>query len=248
MPWGREKGTIRAMEQCRVVAPRRRAALIKRLAACAVMTVMMLTGNMHAMAQSQGRPGPCLILAYGDSLTAGYGLLPSEAFPSVLEKRLKDMGLDVTVVNAGVSGETSAGGLARLEWTLSGLERMPEVAILELGANDGLQGLDPADMEENLAGIIERFQSEGITVLLAGMYVMANMGESYSQAYNAVFPDLAGQYGTVFTPFFLEGVAGAPELNQMDGIHPNAVGVELIVDNVLPQVLQAMEQAGCSAQ
>lgn len=179
-----------------------------------------------------------VILAYGDSLTAGWGLPAQAAFPVLLEKRLRADGLDVRVINAGVAGETSAAGLARLDWVLSGLEqdlgRMPDLAILELGANDSLRGDDPRAMEQNLAAILRQFKDRDVPVLLCGMYAMVNLGREYAEAYNAVFPRLAEQYAAGYVPFFLEGVALNPDLNQADGLHPNEAGMAVVVENVYP--------------
>lgn len=202
---------------------------------------------MQGYAQGQEEGKGCVVLAYGDSLTAGYGVLPAEAFPALLEKRLRAQGYVVTVVNAGVSGDTSADGLARLDWTLSGLERPPEVVILELGANDALRGEDPALMEADLETLIRRFKEQGAVILFTGMYAMVNMGDEYSAAYNAVFPRLAEKHQLAFYPFFLQGVAGVPELNQPDGIHPNGQGVTRIVDSILPLVQEVLDRAGCAA-
>lgn len=181
------------------------------------------------------------ILALGDSLTAGYGLGPGEAFPERLQQALAARGDDVRVVNAGVSGDTSGGGLARVDWLLA---EKPDLAIIELGANDGLRALDPADTERNIAAIIEKLQGAGVGILLTGMYAPPNLGKDYVDAFNAVFPNLAERYSVDFYPFFLEGVVAQPELNLGDGMHPNAEGVQVIVDNILPSVVKALEKAG----
>lgn len=169
----------------------------------------------------------------GDSLTAGYGLAVDEAFPAQLERRLRAAGTDITVINAGVSGDTSAGGLARVDWTLGD---NPTFALVELGANDGLRGIEPSDMEANLAGIIERLQAQGVSVMLAGMMAPPNLGRDYADDFNAVYPRLAERYGVAFYPFFLDGVATEPSLNQEDGIHPTADGVAVIVERILPYI------------
>lgn len=177
----------------------------------------------------------------GDSLTAGYGLAPHEAFPAQLERRLRDLGVEMTVLNAGVSGDTSAGGRARVDWVLGD---RPHFAIIELGANDGLRGIEPADMEANLAVIIERLQARGIAVMLAGMYAPPNLGRDYANAFNAVYPRLAERYGVPLYPFFLDGVAAEPSLNLDDGIHPTAEGVSVIVERILPHVIDWIAESG----
>jgi len=170
----------------------------------------------------------------GDSLTAGYGLAVDEAFPAQLERRLRGVGVEMTVINAGVSGDTSAGGRARVDWMLGD---NPDFAIIELGANDGMRGIDPIDMEANLAAIIERLQAQGVSVMIAGMLAPPNLGRDYAEDFNAVYPRLAGRYGVAFYPFFLDGVAAEPDLNQEDGIHPTADGIAVIVERMLPHVL-----------
>ncbi|MBI3706321.1 MAG: arylesterase [Proteobacteria bacterium] len=179
------------------------------------------------------------LIAFGDSLTAGYGLPREAAFPARLEAALRRTGLTIEVVNAGVSGETTAGGLARLDWALGG--EPPEFAVVELGANDALRGLDPAAAFANLDKIIARLKGRGVKVLIAGMYAPGNFGRAYADAFNAVFPRLAEKHGIPLYPFFLDGVAGEPALNQADGIHPNARGVELIVERILPYVERLLD-------
>lgn len=177
---------------------------------------------------------PLRIVAMGDSLTAGYGLPAGEDFVTRLEAALQEKGFNVRLENAGVSGDTSAGGLQRLDWGLSGGD--VAAVILELGANDALRGLDPAETRRNLARIIETLQARDIPVFLAGMRAPPSMGAEYTSAFDAIFPDLAAEYQTGFYPFFLEGVAADPALNQEDYIHPNAAGVEVIVKNILPYI------------
>lgn len=177
------------------------------------------------------------LLLLGDSLTAGYGLPEDEAFPAQLEAALKARGHDVIVIDAGVSGDTTAGGRARLAWVLSGAPGgTVDAAVVELGANDGLRGLPPADMRTNLAAILNQFARRRIPVLLEGMHAMPNLGKAYGREYDAAFTELARSHDVLFDPFFLEGVAAKPELNQADGLHPNAKGVAVIVARLVPKV------------
>lgn len=167
------------------------------------------------------------IVALGDSLTAGLGLDLSQAWPALIQERLDAEGYAYRVVNAGVSGDTSAGGRRRLDWVLEG---NVEVLVLELGANDGLRGLSIAEMKANLSAIIREAKSRGIDVLLCGMEAPPNFGPEYTRDYRAAFADLAAEHGVAFLPFFLQGVAGEPSLNQPDGIHPNVEGTRRVAD------------------
>ncbi len=176
---------------------------------------------------------PLKLLALGDSLTAGYGLPSSESFTTRLQGTLKAQGLNVVVVNAGVSGDTSAGGLARLDWLLAD---KPDFALVELGANDGLRGLDPQVTYDNLDALLTRLGQRGIPALLAGMYAPPNLGRDYAEQFNNVFPRLAEKHGVLLYPFFLDGVAAEAALNQPDGIHPNAKGVGVVVERIMPYV------------
>ncbi len=187
-----------------------------------------------------GRPQVLLVL--GDSLAAGYGLPQGQGFCERLEAALRAHGRNVRVINAGLSGDTSAGGLARLDWLLSGPDGLPDAAIVELGANDALRGLDPARTRANLAAILERLAADRVRVLLAGMFAPPNMDAAYARAFNAVYPDLAKARGVALHPFFLEGVAGNPALNQADGIHPNEAGVARVVAGILPAVEALLAQ------
>jgi acyl-CoA thioesterase I len=173
------------------------------------------------------------LIALGDSLTAGYGLPEKQAFTNQLQRYLVAHELDIQVINAGVSGDTSAGGFSRLDWTLSG---GADFVLLELGANDALRGLEPSDTRNNLAAIIEKLQQQNIPVLLAGMKAPPNLGNDYVKEYDAVFPRLASKYNTGFYPFFLDGVAAIPSLNQNDGIHPNEEGVKIIINRLGPVI------------
>lgn len=173
------------------------------------------------------------ILALGDSLTAGYGVAADAAFPVQLERALRADGYDVSVINAGVSGDTSAGGRARLDWALGD---KPQVAIVELGANDGLRGLDPAVTEQNLDAILARLRAEKVRVLLTGMLAPPNYGPDYAKSFAAIYPRLAERHKVTLYPFFLDGVARDPKLNQGDGLHPTRDGVAEIVRRILPSV------------
>jgi len=181
------------------------------------------------------------ILAFGDSLTAGYGLPADKSFAAQLEKRLRDEGRPVRVTNAGVSGDTSSGGLARLDWSL---EDRPDLVVLELGANDGLRGLSPERMRENLDAMIRRSLDTGARVILAGMRAPVNWGLAYRKDFDSVFPDLAEKFDIPLYPFFLEGVALDPSLVLDDGLHPNAAGVARIVEGILPLVLEELDRRG----
>ena len=169
------------------------------------------------------------IVILGDSLTAGLGLPVDQSYPALLQERLKAEGSSYQIVNAGVSGDTSAGGLSRLDWALDGDVR---VLIVALGGNDGLRGLPPAQLKENLAQIITRAQKRGITVILAGMEAPPNYGREYIVGFHQVYPELAREYRVALVPFLLDGVAGQETLNQRDGIHPSAEGARLVADNV----------------
>ncbi|HWF86885.1 MAG TPA: arylesterase [Vicinamibacterales bacterium] len=169
------------------------------------------------------------IVFLGDSLTAGLGLSADEAYPSLLQQRLNEQGLPYDVVNAGVSGDTSAGGLSRLEWALSGDVR---VLIVALGGNDGLRGLPPEQLKRNLTEIILRAQARHITVVLAGMEAPPNYGRDYAIAFHRIYPSLAKEYHVALVPFLLQGVGGVDRLNQRDGIHPTAEGARIVADNV----------------
>lgn len=169
------------------------------------------------------------VVFLGDSLTAGYGLAREESVPALIQQRLESAGYPHEVINAGVSGDTSAGGLSRLDWSLQG---DVDVLVIELGGNDGLRGLPTAALQQNLDEIITRAQARGITVLLTGMEALPNYGAAYTSAFRQVFRDLAEEHQVAFVPFFLEGVAGNPSLNLPDDIHPNAEGARIIEANI----------------
>ncbi|MEJ1240085.1 arylesterase [Chryseolinea sp. T2] len=175
---------------------------------------------------------PKVILFYGDSLTAGYGLSTEEAFPAIIDKTLNQKGKPVKVINAGLSGETSAGGLSRLDWVL----RQPvDIFVLELGANDGLRGLPLDETRKNLQSIIDAVRKKypGVNIVIAGMMVPPNMGPDYTAAFQKIFPDLAKKNNARLIPFLLQGVAGNEKLNNADGIHPNVEGHKIVATNVL---------------
>lgn len=184
---------------------------------------------------------PVRIVALGDSLTAGFGVAPEDAFPVRLQAWLKAHGIDAQVANAGVSGDTTAGGLARLDWAMA---EPADAVLVELGANDALRALDPADARKNLDAILTRLDQRKVKVLLLGMKSLANWGADYASAFDAIYPALAEQHHVLLYPFFLDGVALQPKLNQPDGLHPNARGVGVIVDRVGPYVLRLLNGAG----
>ncbi|MFT0862316.1 arylesterase [Ancylobacter sp. G4_0304] len=176
---------------------------------------------------------PLRLVAFGDSLTAGYGLAATDAFPAQLQAALKARGHDVVIENAGVSGDTTSAGLARLDWSIpDGTQGV----IVELGANDALRGLDPAIAEASLDKILARLKERGIPVMIAGMRAPPNLGKAYQERFDPIYGRLAEKYGVPLYPFFLDGVAGQVALNQRDGIHPTPEGVKIIVANILPAV------------
>ena len=178
------------------------------------------------------------IVFLGDSLTAGLGLEASQSFPALIGQKLASEGDNYEIVNAGVSGDTSAGGLRRLEWSLEGNAK---VVVVALGANDGLRGLSPVEMKKNLAAILERTTARGMTVILAGMEAPPNFGADYTREFRSVYTDLAQQYRVRFIPFLLAGVAGNSSLNQADGIHPNGRGAQVVADLVWAELKNAIK-------
>lgn len=179
------------------------------------------------------------IVAVGDSLTAGYGVDEGDAYPALLEKKLQADGYNYKVVNAGVSGETSSGTLSRMEWILT-LE--PDIVILETGANDGLRGIDTEVAEKNISEILQLLKDKDVIVVLTGMKMVWNLGPAYVAQFNRIYPKLAKEFDVVYMPFFLEGVATKGNLNQGDGIHPNAQGYQIIAENIYPYVVEAIEK------
>jgi acyl-CoA thioesterase-1 len=201
-----------------------------------VMTgIYLASANQPAM----GAPAPPRLLILGDSLSAGYGLPHEQGFEAQLSTALAAAGHPVRIVDAAVSGDTSTGGLARLDWALSD---GADAAIVELGANDGLRGTDTALMERNLGAILDHLAARHIPVLLSGMYAPPNLGQEYSTSFRAVFERLSKRPGLLFDPFFLEGVASHPDLIQADGLHPTDEGVHLIVTRILPLVEQLLAE------
>ncbi|MBB6125050.1 arylesterase [Sphingobium subterraneum] len=177
-----------------------------------------------------------LVVAFGDSLYAGYGVAQNESFPHELEKALKAKGENVEVRNAGVSGETTQAGLQRLEFTLDGLPRKPDLVLLGLGGNDMLRGLDPAQSEKNLRAMLDILKARKLPVVLTGMLAAPNMGADYATRFNAIYPALAKAYDVPLYPFFLEGVIGDARYMQADSVHPNPAGVDIIVGKIAPLV------------
>lgn len=215
-PWG-QMGTVRALFNLCLVC-------------------LALLGHVSP-ASAEDRP--IRIVAFGDSLTAGYGLPPKNAFPVRLEAALKARGHNVTVVNAGVSGDTTAGGLARLDWAVPD---DADAVIVELGANDALRGLDPAAARKNLGTVLKRIKAKGADILLTGMRAPRNYGPEYTGAFDRIFPALAREHDTLYYPFFLDGVILDAALNLDDGMHPNAKGVDVIVQGILPHVEELIER------
>ena len=206
-------------------------------AACFTFAWVFAGAQQIALGAGPDPDPPIKIVALGDSLTAGLGLPADQSFPAKLDKALRARGDSVEVINAGVSGDTASDGAARLDWSVPD---GTDAVIVELGANDALRGIDPKVTRAALADILERLQRRHIAALLTGMRAPRNMGASYTQAFDAVFPELAMKYGVLLYPFFLEGVAADAALNQPDGIHPTAAGVDIIVARILPKTEELM--------
>jgi len=203
--------------------------------ALSITLLILVTLSRTPLAQAEEA---IRVLALGDSLTTGYGLPKPDGFPAKLERSLQAQGINVTVINAGVSGDTTAGGRARLDWAL---ESNPHVAIIELGANDAMRGIDPGATWHNLDAILTTLKARGVAVLLTGMVAPPNYGDRFAEIFDSIYPRLAEHHGVLLYPFFLDGVAADPSLNQADGIHPTAAGVDRIVERILPYVLKVME-------
>jgi acyl-CoA thioesterase-1 len=221
------------------VQPSRRAILFW---ACFSSACLGLAGAL-TVAPGQAAERPVRIVVLGDSLSAGLGLGIQDALPAKLEKALKARGLDVAIENAGVSGDTAAGGLARLDWSVA---EGTDAVILELGANDALRGVDPKQTRASLDAIIARLKARKIAVLLAGMLAPRNYGPDYAKAFDPIYPELAAAHDLILYPFILDGVAGNAALNQRDGMHPTAAGVDIMVTGMLPKAeeLVARVRAG----
>lgn len=206
---------------------------------------MVLAVSLLASAAKFGsaEARPIKILAMGTSLTQGYGLPPGTEFTTQLQAALKAQGIDAEIVNAGVSGDTSSGGLSRLDWSLAD---HPDAAILELGSNDMLRGVPPKVTEKNLRAILSTLQKDHVPVLFTGMHAQRNLGPDYVAEFDAIYPRLAKEYPVIFYPFILDGVALNPKLNQADGLHPNPAGVKIIVARILPDVKKLIAKASAA--
>jgi acyl-CoA thioesterase-1 len=204
---------------------------------------MLTIACVFAAVPAQAQDKPVNIVVLGDSLSAGFGLAGEAAFPSRLSAALKAKGVAARITNAGVSGDTAPGGLERLDWSVP---EGTDAVILELGANDMLRGLEPDVTRRALDQIITRLKARNIAVLLCGMRAAPNMGDTYTKAYDAIFPALASTHQVVFYPFFLDGVAADNTLNQRDGLHPNAAGVDVIVKRILPKVEELIARVRAS--
>jgi acyl-CoA thioesterase-1 len=198
------------------------------------MLAIVLLSAAPAMAADK------MILAFGDSLTAGYGLKPAEAFPAQLEAALRRDKVAVRVQNAGVSGDTTAQARARLDWVLQSMKQKPDLVIVQLGGNDMLRGIDPAQTRANLSAILAELKKRKMPVLLAGMLAAPNLGSDYGKRFNPIYPALAKQYGAGLYPFFLKGVTGNPALQLPDHMHPTAKGVAVVVRGISPSVKKAL--------
>lgn len=198
-----------------------------------LIVALMTAGPVLAQAPATTPAKPVKMVVLGDSLSAGLGLSAAAAFPARLQKTLADKGIKVDMINAGVSGDTSSGGRDRLDWSIP---EGTEAVILELGANDALRGIDPAVTRAALSEILTRLKARKIAVLLCGMLAPPNYGSDYAARFNAIYPELSKSFGVPLYPFFLEGVAADAKLNQPDGLHPTADGVDVIVKNILPMV------------
>jgi acyl-CoA thioesterase-1 len=220
------------------------AATVNSRIAALVAPVLFLVLCLAAVAgHAQG--GPVKIAILGDSLTAGFGVSPKQAFPAQLQAALGRRARHVTILNHGVSGDTMAGGLARVDWMLAD---KPDIVLVELGANDALRALDPAAAERNLDTIITKLKEAGVTVWLAGMLAPRNYGPEYAAQFDGLYKRLADKHGVPLYPFFLDGVAQDRALNQPDGIHPNPAGVEVIVDRILPFITKNLDDYAASVR
>lgn len=218
------------------------AAVNSRIAAFLMLALTLLAFPAHA--QTAPRPAePIRLAILGDSLAAGYGLAPAQAFPARLEAALKGKDRNVTVINHGVSGDTTAGGMERVDWMLGD---KPDIVLVELGGNDALRALDPASTERNLDAIVTKLKAAGVTVWLAGMLAPRNFGPEYAAQFDGLFKKIADKHDVPLYPFFLDGVAQDPALNQPDGIHPNARGVDIVVERITPFVTGNLDKHATS--
>ena len=216
------------------------AAVNSRIAAFLVLLVCVL-----AVSGAQAQTAPIKLAVLGDSLAAGYGVKPGEAMPTRLEVALKAAGRNVAVINHGVSGDTTAGGVERLDWMLAD---KPDIVLVELGANDALRALDPVGTERNLDNIVTRLKAAGVTVWLAGMLAPRNYGPEYAAQFDGLYKRLADKHDVPLYAFFLDGVAQDPALNQADGIHPNPRGVDIVVERILPFVTRNLDDYAASVR
>jgi len=215
------------------------AAAVNSLLIAFLCAFAVLVGTAHA------QTAPTKIAFLGDSLAAGYGVGPAQSIPARLEAALKKDGRNVTVINHGVSGDTTAGGLERIDWMLAD---KPDIVLVELGANDALRATDPATTERNLDAIVSKLKAAGVTVWLAGMLAPRNYGPEYAQKFDGLYTRLADKHGVPLYPFFLDGVAQDPALNQADGIHPNPKGVDVVVERILPFVTRNLDDYASSVR
>ena len=204
-----------------------------------ILAAFLLAALLASLGAAEAEAAQIKILAFGTSLTQGYGLPPGTELTSLLEARLKARHVDAKVINAGVSGDTTAGGLSRLDWSLAD---HPDAAILELGGNDALRGLPPEQTEKNLRAILVKLRAQRIPVLLLGMMAPRNFGPEYAAQFDAIYPRLAKQFDVLFYPFVLNGVAMQAKLNQADGIHPNPEGEKIVADRIFPDVLKLVAE------
>jgi acyl-CoA thioesterase-1 len=216
-----------------------------RFAAAVNSLLVAILCAVLAASPAHAQTAPVKLAILGDSLAAGYGVKPAEAMPARLEAALRKQGRNVTVVNHGVSGDTTAGGLERIDWMLAD---KPDIVLVELGANDALRATDPAATERNLDAIIAKLKDAGVTVWLAGMLAPRNYGPEYAKRFDGLYQRLAEKHGVPLYPFFLDGVAQDAALNQGDGIHPNAKGVDVIVERILPFVTKNLDDHATSVR
>lgn len=219
--------------------------LARTILAAAVGALVMIPATALAQAANAKDTKPIKLAVLGDSLTAGYQLSASAAFPVRLQKALKERGIETDIVNAGVSGDTTSGGRDRLDWSIP---KDVEGVIVELGANDALRGVDPKVSKAALEDILKRLKARSVAILLCGMYAPPNYGADYVAKFNSIYPDLAKAYNVPLYPFFLDGVVGDPKLNQSDGMHPTAEGVDAIVKRILPTVEAFLKNLPASAK